>query len=159
MLKRWMAMVFFWCAHVGAVPAFAAEVSSAGSGAAVYAEECGSCHLAYPPRLLPQASWAAVLDGLAEHFGTDARVDAATLPLLRAHLYAAARRQRPGDVRADGRPIVRITELPWFRGEHRRFDRDRAWQRPAIGSAANCGACHRDADRGKFGEHGIRVPK
>jgi len=154
---RIVASIGVALASVG--PAAAAEPPPPGAPAAAYAEECGSCHLAYPARLLPRASWDAVLDGLARHFGQDASVDAATLPLLRAHLDAGARQPRASDVRPDGSPILRITELPWFRHEHGRFDRDDAWQRPSIGSAANCGACHREADQGKFGEHGIRVPK
>ncbi len=37
----------------------------------LYSEECGACHLAYPPSLLPQASWRGIMDGLADHFGED----------------------------------------------------------------------------------------
>ena len=30
---------------------------------ALYAEECGSCHFAYPPGLLPASSWQQVMTG------------------------------------------------------------------------------------------------
>ena len=30
----------------------------------VWKAECGSCHIAYPPALLPAASWRAVMSGL-----------------------------------------------------------------------------------------------
>ena len=42
-----------------------------------YADECGSCHYAYPPGLLPSKSWAKLLDekALSNHFGEDATLD------------------------------------------------------------------------------------
>src|SRR5690606_37122372 len=43
-----------------------------------YQEECGACHLPYPPGLLPAASWQRIMQDLAHHFGTDASLDAAT---------------------------------------------------------------------------------
>ena len=41
----------------------------------VWNTECGACHVAYPPRLLPASSWRAIMGGLAAHFGTDASLD------------------------------------------------------------------------------------
>src|SRR3546814_11192255 len=32
---------------------------------------CGECHLAFPPGLLPARSWAALVDGAADHFGEE----------------------------------------------------------------------------------------
>ena len=43
-----------------------------------YATECGACHLAYPPALLPARSWQRLMAGLDTHFGSDASLDAAT---------------------------------------------------------------------------------
>ena len=40
--------------------------------------ECSTCHVAYPPRLLPRESWRAVMSGLDKHFGSDASLDPAT---------------------------------------------------------------------------------
>src|SRR3989344_6200999 len=44
-----------------------------------YTQECAACHTAYPPGLLPAASWNRVMTGLAQHYGTDASLDAATV--------------------------------------------------------------------------------
>ena len=44
----------------------------------VYKEECGSCHMAYPPGLLPAISWQKVMAGLEDHFGDNAELDTAT---------------------------------------------------------------------------------
>ena len=41
-----------------------------------YSEECGSCHMAYPPGLLPAQSWQKLMGGLADHFGDNAELDA-----------------------------------------------------------------------------------
>jgi len=35
-------------------------------------KECGECHMAYQPALLPRESWAAMMDDLPNHFGEDA---------------------------------------------------------------------------------------
>ena len=40
--------------------------------------ECGSCHLAFPPSMLPAASWTRMMAELQDHFGDDASLDADT---------------------------------------------------------------------------------
>jgi len=121
----------------------------------VYKAECGSCHVPYPPALLPAGSWQAVLSGLDKHFGTDASVDAKSLAALRAFLDANAGR----DWRASaGTPGLRISETDWFRREHRKVP-GTTWQGAAVKSPANCGACHTGAESGDYDDRGIRVPK
>ena len=115
-----------------------------------YEAECGGCHLAYPPRLLPAASWQKLLGGLDDHFGQNAEVDAQTRATLQAFLEANAGRDR-------GEAPLRITELRSWRREHRELSAE-VWQRKAVGTPANCQACHRTADQGSFDEHGVRIP-
>ncbi|MDP3338305.1 MAG: hypothetical protein Q8S51_16135, partial [Rhodoferax sp.] len=45
---------------------------------AVVKEECGGCHLAFAPSMLPARSWTRMMADLANHFGDDASVDPAT---------------------------------------------------------------------------------
>ncbi len=52
----------------------------------VYMEECGACHLAYAPDLLPVESWRRMLTGLEDHFGESAEVDSETLTQLSGYL-------------------------------------------------------------------------
>ena len=33
------------------------------------------------------------------------------------------------------------------------------WKLPAVKSAANCAACHTQADQGDFNEHNVRIPR
>ena len=44
-----------------------------------YEEECGSCHMAYPPGLLPGVSWQRLMAELDNHFGDNAEIDALAL--------------------------------------------------------------------------------
>lgn len=128
-------------------------------------QECGSCHLAYPPSLLPTASWRRVMNGLDQHFGENASLDPATradiLQFLETHAAGAAhskmgaRAMRGLD--AKNAPL-RITETRWFVREHDDVPR-MVWMRKSVGSAANCAACHRQAEQYRFDEHDIRIPK
>ena len=43
-----------------------------------FANECGSCHITYPPYLLPKRSWVTMMGDLENHFGDDASVDEET---------------------------------------------------------------------------------
>lgn len=103
-------------------------------------EECGECHMAYPPALLPAESWRKIVAGLGDHFGEDASLDAALAAEIEAYLVSNA---GPGDATK-----LRITEQRWFRHEHD-FPAQ-TWRKPEIRSPANCEACHRDAARGVY---------
>lgn len=114
--------------------------------------ECGSCHLAYPPALLPARSWKALLAGLDDHFGQNAELAAATRATLLAWATANAGRDVPGPT------PLRITTLRWWRGEHDELSPS-VYRRQAVGSPANCGACHPGANEGAFSEHAVRIPR
>jgi hypothetical protein len=119
-------------------------------------EECGSCHVAYPPRMLPTESWRRVMAGLDQHFGVDASLDPAVAASIADFLNRNAR--QAGKAGAGSVPApLRITEMSWFRREHREIAGAK-WSDPAVRSAANCAACHRHAEQGKFGERDIVVP-
>ena len=120
-----------------------------------YQQECGACHLAYPPALLPAASWQHLMDNLSQHYGTDASLDAATARTIGAWLNVYAAR---GKHARETPPRDRITRAGWFVREHREVA-PAVWQRPSIKSAAQCGACHGGAEQGRFDEHDIRIPK
>lgn len=132
---------------------------------AAWQQECASCHLAYPPSMLPRASWRKLMGGLDQHFGENASLDPATqadiLGFLEAHAAdsgnsAMGRRVMPG-VDA-GNPPLRISETRWFVKKHDEVPRA-AWARKAVGSAANCAACHRQAEKGVFDDDTVRIPK
>lgn len=123
-----------------------------------YAQECGACHLAYPPGLLPAASWQRLSANLSRHFGTDASLDAATRQSIESWLVAHAGTARKVSRDPTPPPEDRITRAPWFQREHREVPAA-AWSRPAVKSPANCNACHPRADQGEFNERDIRIPR
>lgn len=121
----------------------------------VYTQECGACHIAYPPGLLPASSWQRLMGNLPRHFGTDASQDATTTAALSAWLAANAGTRKKASVEP---PQDRISLAPWFVRAHREVSAA-DWKRPAIQSAANCAACHTQAAQGDFSERQIRIPR
>jgi hypothetical protein len=120
-----------------------------------YRQECSACHVAYPPGMLPAASWQRVMGNLQNHYGTDASLDAATIQelsgWLKAHAGTYKRVSAPP-------PDDRITRSAWFIREHNEVPAA-TWKLPAVKSAANCAACHTQADQGDFRERNIRIPR
>lgn len=108
-------------------------------------EECGECHMAYQPALLPRESWAAIMDDLPNHFGEDASLPPGLTAEIRAYLVGASAPAR----RQAERPALKITEQRWWRHEHDDI-RAPAWQDPKVGARGNCPACHRGAERGIY---------
>jgi cytochrome c553 len=130
------------------------EAGASPSPSDAWRAECGSCHVAFPARALPARSWRAIMDGLERHFGADASVDTATAASIRTYLEANAGRDRsPGEPTA-----LRITETRWFRHEHDEVP-GTVWRSPKVKSAADCAACHADAESGRFSEHAARLPR
>jgi len=120
-----------------------------------YQQECSSCHVAFPPGLLPAASWQRVMGNLPRHYGTDASLDAATVSELSAWLTANAGTTK----RVSGTPPQdRITLSPWFIREHNEVA-PATWKLPAVKNAANCIACHTQTDQGDFSERNVRIPR
>ncbi|MEO8544135.1 MAG: diheme cytochrome c [Burkholderiaceae bacterium] len=119
-----------------------------------YQQECGSCHLAYPPGLLPASSWRRIMSGLDQHFGSDASLDAAMAQQIGAWLQAHGGTTKNVDTAP---PQDRITRSAWFERKHRRMP-TAVWQHASVKSAANCVACHTGAAQGDFDEHRLRFP-
>ncbi len=115
--------------------------------------ECGSCHLAYPPRLLPATSWRKLMGSLEQHFGTDASLSPRETREITDFLVrnAASRWRSPT-------APLRITETAHFQHEHDELAAS-VWKRAAIKSKSNCAACHPAAEKGDFEEDRVRIPR
>jgi hypothetical protein len=136
----------------------AATAGEGSWGAAAHAgwqDECATCHVAYPPRLLPAASWRQLMGTLDRHFGSDATIDPALARDISAFLERNA--GRPERLRADA-AVPRVTRTEWFVRKHDEVPAA-VWSRPAIGSPVNCAACHTQAAQGDFRERNIRIPR
>jgi cytochrome b len=128
----------------------------------VYAQECGACHTAYHPSLLPRTSWFALIGGLADHFGEDASLDADATARIAAFLAAngaetadtlPANRLR----RVDPAAPFTITAAPFWMSRHADIA-DAVFASKAVGGRGNCDACHADAGNGRFYPGNIHVP-
>lgn len=119
---------------------------------AAYRTECGSCHIAYPPALLDRDAWRAIMQGLAQHFGTDASVSESRRAELSAFVARSSSRKH------SSAPTLRISDTVWFRKEHSDIAPE-TWKSPTVKSAANCEACHSLASTGDYSERNVRVPR
>lgn len=122
---------------------------------AAWKQECGSCHIAYPPQLLSATSWRALMGGLDRHFGSDASLEPAQRADILAFLEKNAGRR---DTTANGKPLVRISETAWFQKEHRKEIAAGTVRRADVKSIANCGACHTQAEKFDYSERSLQVP-
>ena len=123
---------------------------------ALYTQECGSCHMAYPAGLLPAASWQQIMRSLKTHYGLDASLDETSQLTLNTWLTVQA---GSGKYAREAPKDQRITLSAWFVRKHRAGEVPTAvWRRKSVGSPANCVACHADAERGDFNENKVRIP-
>jgi hypothetical protein len=132
----------------------------------LYGAECGSCHTAYAPGLLPARSWKKMLTELEHHFGEDASLDEAQRAEIEKALSAAAADSQGGTMLmrriAGGIPAAdapqRISGTPFFKYMHDEVPMS-FWKRAKIGGPANCGACHVRANEGRYFEREVSIPK
>lgn len=130
----------------------------------LYQSECGACHFAYQPGLLPAQSWKKLMGSLAEHFGENAELDGETGQQLTDYLVEGAAeksetRRSAKIMRSLGadRPL-RITDVPYIRYKHNEIPSRLITGNPGVRSLSNCSACHTQADKGSFAERDIRIP-
>jgi hypothetical protein len=121
-----------------------------------YQQECASCHMAYPPGLLPAASWQHLMANLNKHFGTDASLAANDANQIGNWLSTNGGTYK----RISGvSPENRISQSDWFLRKHRAGEVPaNVWSRASVRSASNCSACHAGAEQGNFNEHQVKIP-
>jgi hypothetical protein len=156
--------IFSFIARVLILTAAALSPLAQAEGAAApkaplpkYQQECAACHVAFPAGMLPAVSWQRLMANLNQHFGADASLDPASMREISNWLHAnAGTFRRVGEVPAQDR----ITKSAWFLRQHRDGEVPASvWKRAAVGSPANCAACHPKAETGNFNEDDVRIPK
>jgi hypothetical protein len=115
-------------------------------------KECGACHMAFQPGLLPTKSWIDIMADLKDHFGDNASLDAATAEKIKEYLVNNAGDRHLTQPQRGVDAPKRITELPWFRAEHGRRGRSSPenLKRHNAKSMADCKACHVGAEKGYY---------
>lgn len=128
-----------------------------------YGAECGACHTAYHPSLLPAESWQTIMAGLDDHFGEDASLPADTAAAIVAWLAANAAETWDTEAANSFRRVVpdtplRITATPFWTRRHAAIPAA-VFAQPAVGGKVQCSACHRDANGGRFDDVAIAIPQ
>lgn len=129
-------------------------------------EECGACHMAFTPGMLPARSWVLTMEQLQDHFGEDATAEPEVTQAITRFLveHAADNPEATDVMRRIARSVppqqtpLRITEGEMFRYYHDEVP-DSIWQREQIGLRSNCTACHKRAQEGRYLQREIEIPK
>ena len=132
---------------------------------ALYKEECGSCHFAYQPGLLPEQSWNKIMSSLDNHFGDNAELGSDTHQQILAYLTRNSadkvndRRSRKimRSISSASAPL-RISEIPYIKHEHDEIPRRFIIGNDKVASLSHCDACHQNAQSGSFSERQINIP-
>ncbi len=132
---------------------------------ATYIKECGSCHFAYQPGLLPKRSWVKMMNTLDNHFKDDASLDQKTTKYITNYLVKNSSdnamdykrsRKITNSISVNQTPH-RITKTPYFIHKHDEIPKKIIVQKE-VGTLGNCIACHTAADRGIYSERAIKIP-
>ncbi|NEX20967.1 cytochrome C [Thiorhodococcus mannitoliphagus] len=123
-----------------------------------YIDECGACHMAYQPELLPARAWAQIMTpaALSDHYGDDATLSEALRLEISSFLGADA--VGVAATTATGAQLPRITKIAKFRDEHDEIPARLVTGNPDVGSFSKCNACHRRAAEGNYNERQIDIP-
>jgi len=115
-----------------------------------YEAECGACHFAYQPGLLPTASWKKLLAALDDHFGEFANIDdTGDLTFVRDHLLKNAADKSDYQLSKKimrSLPVnlmpIRITDVPYFKEQHRAVPWGALMKKGKVVSQSSCNQCH-----------------
>lgn len=116
--------------------------------------ECGSCHITYPPYLLPEKSWALMMSDLENHFGDDASIDKKTNLSILSFLEKNSSENSSHEAAykilkslKGNNSTIAITKTPYWEYRHKDIEKD-IFLSKEVKSKANCSACHQDIEYG-----------
>jgi cytochrome b len=160
--KRGVAVMIVLALGLGAFAWFRDYPPAGGAGRerapalaqdAAWNDECGSCHLAYHPSLLPARSWARTFAEQDSHFGEDLSLGEESLQHLQDYAARNAAEALASPVAwkmatsiAAAQAPLRISTTAYWEERHASVDSE-IWKRVR---RAACAKCHRDAEAGTF---------
>lgn len=120
-----------------------------------YKDQCGACHFAYQPDLLPSRSWEKILTGLDNHFGQEVELEPGSKKIIADYLKTQAAEKSPAPVASkimqslgNSTPL-RITDTPYIQRKHNEIS-PQALKQATRESLSNCLACHKTAEQGIY---------
>ncbi|MCU7800979.1 MAG: cytochrome b/b6 domain-containing protein [gamma proteobacterium symbiont of Lucinoma myriamae] len=130
----------------------------------LWREECGACHMAFHPSLLPARSWKSMMEQQASHFEEDLYLEQDTVKKIEAFLIENAAEQGLTEAAwkinrsiAKTEILLRITETGYWIKKHQEIS-DAVWEHPKVNGKVNCAACHMDAEAGTFEDAAMHLP-
>ena len=134
----------------------------------LYMKECGTCHFAYSPGLLPARSWVLHLDRMAsgKHFGEPVDLPPQTRAKIQDYLTRNAADVSPyagsktfmERIPASQTPY-RLSGVRLFREMHTVIHETlKTNNKVKVRTITNCNACHRRAEEGSFGNGELYIP-
>jgi len=128
-----------------------------------YKKNCGTCHFAYQPGLLPVRSWVKIVNSPGGHPGGNLSIDMKEKSEIKNYLTQNSAEKSPSkrsrkilNSIGDDTP-VRISEISYIKQKHRKINQE-VFMRKAIGSRANCIACHKSAANGVYDDNDVVIP-
>jgi hypothetical protein len=132
-----------------------------------YKSECGSCHFAYQPGLLPARSWKKMMEpaSLESHFGENAELPNDDRLVISKYLVDNAadnisfgRSDSFSNSIKNNEVPLRISETRYFKRKHHELSDRVVKNNKLVGSYSACGKCHTQADAGSYDEHQVKIP-
>jgi len=131
-----------------------------------YLKECGGCHFAYSPGLLPAASWTRIMGQPDKHFGDNIKLDTATSAAISRYLADNAADKSPflgSQILMEKidpkKPPTRVMSVPRMHIKHYVMKEVIAKNgNVKVRTFSNCDGCHQAAAKGDFGYAELVVP-
>ena len=130
-----------------------------------YVKECGVCHFAYQPGLLPARSWQQLMANIENHFDENAELETDEQKTLTDYLVNNAadfsKHKRSRKIMrslSQHKTLIRITEIPYIVHEHDELPSIMVIGNPKVKSLSYCDKCHTRADTGSYSEDDINIP-
>jgi cytochrome b len=130
---------------------------------ALFVNECASCHILYPPSLLPKKSWKTMMANLDDHFGDDASLEPEDTQNILKYLLDNSAEYSTSEASVNilnslqNKDTIAITQTPFWKKRHKNMD-SKYFKSKKVKSKANCKACHSDVEKGLIEDSNIKIP-
>ena len=130
----------------------------------LFYEECSSCHIIYPPFLLPKKSWTKMMENLENHFGDDASLEEEDKNLIKNYLVKNSSETSTKESAyhitksIKNSDIIAITKTDYWKKRHKKIDKE-IFKSKEVSKISNCKACHKNFEQGLLNDRDISIPK